>query len=194
MDKKEAKKQYQLSLLRDPKVKEWEKKKIRERYGVLVELEDIFFSNEMDRKGYKRLVNFIDSRLSIIKLKKISYAIPASILTVRTMWGFSSYFENDGFWVYSDKELASRKQKPDFTQDREDLLNALKTLGLLKQAEQLEDVWKNHYHQEHKLAELQDEFWNFKFKSSVQELIFLLVRKSEDDFRNLDVITRESNK
>jgi hypothetical protein len=185
MNRKEAQKRYDLSLLNDPKVKEWEKKKIRQRYGILLDLKEDFFSNDLTKKDYKKLIDFIDSRLTVIRQKRIPYSVPTSILTIYTMWSFSSFFENDGFWDYSDKSILDRPQAKHLLKEREELLISLEVLNLSQVSNQIKDIWQNHHRQDHKLKELQDIFGKPAFRDTMQRLVCNLVKKSRDELQQL---------
>lgn len=182
--KKEAKKQYQLSFLDDPNTREWEKQKIRDRYGIILSLPDDFFeklnpANNFD-KDLCLLVKYIESYINKAKQNRQELNIDPCLWAIYDLWGFFSYFEDDGFWDLSDKHLNEEKDE-ELIEMRKNLLNALNLVGFISVGKELVNMWKNYHDDYEQLLFLQKKYWDDEFRTqfAIQLYQYIIENKEE---------------
>ena len=70
MTKKEAKEQYLRMQLSDPNTSEWEKERIRQRFGIFMSVTEDDFTNKHRDDLFEFVSRYLDSHLTRIRQQK----------------------------------------------------------------------------------------------------------------------------
>ena len=132
--------------------------------------------------------NFLEGRIRLLQQRASQTEIPESILAIVRLWGFTSYFEPDGFWDYSNQALAKNDE---LTSERQAFLSALKRVGMQSDAERIEQLWSNPSRDEHALVALQEEHWSPEGRQVFQERMHAFIRSARQGILEFDRVAKK---
>lgn len=190
-NKEELKRQFLLKKLEDPTVGEWEKRNIRKELGIFTKLTEQDFDRPKDEKYLYFFYYYIEQNIFRLNKKNNTNTtfskLSDYIKSIYYLYSFSSTFESDGFWDYSEVSLKQYEQESDdnLREEKIGLLKGLKDLGLTEDATFLEQVWNKEEISDDEIDQIQERFWHIDYKKDFSDRIANFIIKNKVEFLEL---------
>ena len=153
MTKKEAKEQYLRMQLSDPNTSEWEKERIRQRFGVFMSVTEDDFTNKHGDDLFEFVSNYLNSHLTRIRQEKKTSS-PFDFLSekLKAIYHLSTYavvFEDDSLVCLPDESA----------EDYKHLSRSFEMIDRVNEAILINSMLKKRRITDKEIEKLQEHFW-----------------------------------
>ena len=155
MTKKEAKEQYLKMQLSDPNTSEWEKERIRQRFGIFMSATESDFTNKRGNELFEFVSRYLNSHLTRIRQQKRTNS-PFEFLSENLKLIYHLNFYSDHFEDDTLEQIYDTPSEEDYNY----LSRGFEKIGRPNEALLTKSILKKKTITEKEIKKLQDHFWD----------------------------------